>query len=105
VEKKTTLDEMGNERHTLCDGLVIETKPNLGTIRKMERYWKLPFLKFREIDFNFIDNVVPFILFLAQQVKPEITEAEVEKLLEGCDQQKLDKALASAFNVTSKKKK
>ena len=74
-------------RVTITPGLVLEDKLRIKTQRRLEKKFGLPIArifpgfdpitktKWDGVDFNFLNNVIPLITVLAQQVDDSITEA------------------------------
>ena len=102
--KKVKLEELGVGKIELCKGLIVADKIKLKTMRMIERKMKKPLA---QIDFNFIDNMIPLIQVLAEQAGNKITEDKIEELLEN-DWEKtgslenIGQKLSQVFSVASK---
>jgi len=114
-EKKADLSKIGEpDRVEILPGLVLEDKIRIKTQRRLEKQFKLPIarifpgqtvdpttkklIKWDGVDFNFLDNAIPLISILAQQVDETITENYVETVLDGVqDQDELAKNLNKLF--------
>jgi len=102
-------------RIEIIPGLVLEDKLRIKTQRKLENYFKLPMSrifpgKFGEVswegvNFNFLNNTVPLLTILAQQLNEELVEADIENLLDG-DYSEEDMAnnMAKFFNTIKSNK-
>ena len=103
-DKKISLEEMGNTEIKLCEGLVIDSKPNIHTIRLMERRFGVPTEEFNKVNFKFLDNIISMIYLLALQHDKKITEEFIEEKLESEDLTQISKTLNDVFKVNTKKK-
>lgn len=103
-----TLETMGEpNRIELVPGLVLEDKMRIRTQRKLEKHFGLPIerifpgerdgVKWPGIDWNFLNNSIPLITIMAQQVDPNMTESMVEELME--DENRQEEMLESLVKV------
>lgn len=90
-----SLNRIGEpDRIEVAPGLVLETKLRIKTQRRLERKFNMPIGRifpgkddatgesWEGVDFNFLDNVIPLITILAQQIDNAITERMVEEIFE-----------------------
>ena len=118
-ENKTLADVGGPDRIEIVPGLVFEDKLRIKTQRRLEKHFKLPVFKifpgkmrnpitkeietWDGIDFNFLENSIPFITILAQQIDETITEAKVELIFEQDGNEKLiAENIAKYFKMLNK---
>jgi len=103
-DKKVNLEEMGNTEIKLCEGLIMDAKPNIHTIRLMERRFGMSTKDFSKIDFTFVDNTITLIYLLALQHDKTITEEYVEDKIDEGGLDEVGKILSDVFKVNVKKK-
>jgi len=112
---KTNLSKVGEpDRFEIAPGLVLEDKLRIKTQRRLEKHFNLPVArifpgqsknpvtgkieKWDGVDFNFLNNAIPLITILAQQVDDSITEQDMEQLFDSTeDETVLFKNLESFF--------
>ena len=112
TKEMESLESMGEpEKVEIVSGLVFETKLRIKTQRKLERHFELPITrifpgmdpKTKEawdgVDFNFLDNAIPLMTILAQQVDESITEDKVEEIFENMDEKVVYKKLEKYFKT------
>lgn len=94
-EEMESLAKMGEpDRVEIVPGLIFEDKLRIKTQRRLEKKFGLPIArifpgedketgeKWNGVDFEFLDNTIPLITVLAQQVDEKITEEYIEKIFE-----------------------
>ena len=99
---KTTLGQIGEpDKFEILPGLILEDKLRVRTQRRLEKHFKLPIsrifpgeakdseskktVKWEGIDFTYLDNCIPLITILAQQVDDNITEDYVENVFDSVE--------------------
>jgi len=104
-KEKSDLSKIGGpDRVEIVPGLVLEDKIRIKTQRKLEKRFDKPIARifpgkaidpitkelvaWEGVDFNFINNAIPLITILAQQVDETITEGYIEDVLDGLQDQK-----------------
>jgi len=109
-----SLADMGVDTVRLTEKLMIATKPNIKTLRRMEKHYGIPIVKIMPgkdshtgetwpgIDFTYLDNIVPFIWLLGKQIKDELTENEVEIELDKADLKVVMDTVKNALDVEVK---
>ena len=118
-EGSQTLENMvGPTKFVIMEGLVLEDKLTVKTQRKLERQFNTPIAKifpgemktksgglekWAGVDFTFIDNLIPLVTIMAQQVDELMTEEFVENLM---DDEKtagiMDAKLEEFFSIIEK---
>ncbi|MCK5016791.1 MAG: hypothetical protein KAS32_06925 [Candidatus Peribacteraceae bacterium] len=110
----STLETMvGPTKFNLIPGLALEDKMTIKTQRRLERQFKIPIArifpgelkikgrkleKWAGVDFTFIDNMVPLLTIMAQQVDPTVTEDYIESRMDDPEvSQALDNKLEEFF--------
>lgn len=94
-KEKADLAKIGEpERVEIIPGLVFEDKLRIKTQRRLEKKFNLPIIRifpgkdkdtgetWNGVDFNFLDNTIPLITVLAQQVDDNITEEYIEGIFD-----------------------
>jgi len=97
----------GPNRIELAPGLVLEDKLRIKTQRRLEKQFGLPVTKIFSgsdetgswpgVDFNFLNNSIPLITIMAQQVDESVTETMVEELMD--DEQKQQEMLTNLVEL------
>ena len=99
------------DRIEIVPGLILEDKLRIKTQRRLEKQFGLPIARifpggnketnevWNGVDFNFLDNCIPLITILAQQVDENITEEFIEGIFESDENQVLiNKNIEKFFN-------
>lgn len=94
-EEMESLAKMGEpDRVEIVPGLIFEDKLRIKTQRRLEKKFGLPIARifpgkddntgevWDGVDFEFLDNTIPLITVLAQQVDENITEEYIEAIFE-----------------------
>jgi hypothetical protein len=94
-KEKESLAKIGEpDRVEIVPGLILEDKLRIKTQRRLEKKFDLPIAKifpgrdkntgevWDGVDFNFLNNTIPLITVLAQQVDETITEEYIENIFE-----------------------
>ena len=118
-EQESTLENMvGPTKFTILPGLVLEDKMTIKTQRKLERQFEVPIAnifpgeirekgktteKWGGVNFKFIDNLIPLLTIMAQQVDELVTEESIEHLMEDPETEKImDVKLEEFFAMVAK---
>lgn len=100
IKEKDSLAKIGEpDRMEIVPGLILEDKLRIKTQRRLEKKFNLPIARifpgrdpetkevWNGIDFNFLNNTIPLITVLAQQVDETITEEYIEGIFESDENQ------------------
>lgn len=99
---KTNLDKIGEpDRFEVVPGLILEDKLRIKTQRRLEKQFNLPIShifpgkakdpatgrleQWEGVDFNFLNNCIPLITIIAQQVDEGITESDIEGIFDSTE--------------------
>lgn len=122
IDGKNKLEKISEpDRIEIVPGLIFEDKLRIKTQRRLEKHFKLPvsrifpgkvkdpvsgkMVKWDGVDFNFLENSIPLITILARQVNDEITEEQIENILDNVDDEVLGESLKKYFtDITPKPK-
>lgn len=106
MENETSLSKIGEpDCFEIIPGLVLEDKLRIKTQRRLEKHFNLPISRifpgqtknlttgklerWDGINFDFLDNSIPLITILAQQVDDSLTEGRIEEILESAENENL----------------
>ena len=92
-KEKDDLAKIGEpDRVEIVPGLVLEDKLRIKTQRRLEKHFNLPISrifpgkadgeKWEGVNFEFLDNSIPLITILAQQVDDGIMEHDIEDIFD-----------------------
>lgn len=101
-KERASLSRIGEpDRIEVLPGLILEDKLRIKTQRRLEKQFGLPISrifpgqdkktkdKWPGVDFEYLDNTIPLLTILAQQVNDEITEQDIETILDAVEDESL----------------
>ena len=121
--EKDTLDKIGEPNEVMIfPGIFFEDKLRIVTQRKLEKHFGMPItrifpgsiidpdtreeLKWNGVDFNYLNNTIPLLTILAQQVDKGVTETDIENALEKTDDEnKITDSVQKYMELLSRKAK
>ena len=105
----------GPDKVEILPNLFVEDKLRIKTQRRLEKHFKIPIRRlfkgqwenpvtkqmefWNGVDFEFLDNLVPLLTILGQQVNDILKESEVEDALDNIDPEEFGKKLGTYFTM------